>query len=240
MTVPSGSRRRIGLAIFVKTPGHSALKTRLARGIGREAAETFHRLAAGAVAAVARAARQRSPGLVPAWAVAEDAALGDALWAELPTLAQGPGDLGARMRRVTETLRGATGGALLLGADTPQLRADDLLQAVAALDGHDHVIGPSRDGGFWLFGTRGAVPAAAWTATPWSQADTAERFRAALGTAPIATLRSLRDADTAADLAPLLAELEALPSALPEQARLAAWLRTLPVSPKQQVSPQHL
>jgi uncharacterized protein len=224
MTVQPGPGRRIGLAIFVKTPGHSALKTRLAEGIGRDAAERFHRLAAEAVAAVARAARQRSPGLEPGWAVAEEAALDDALWAGLPTIAQGPGDLGARMRRVTEALCGATGAALLIGADTPQLCVDDLVRAVEALDEHDHVIGPSQDGGFWLFGTRGAVPPAAWTATPWSRADTAARFRGALATSSVATLRSLRDVDTVADLAPLLATLDALPSPLPEQARLASWL----------------
>lgn len=220
---------RVGLAIFVKTPGHSALKTRLAAGLGREAAETFHRRAAAAVAAVARAAQQRLPGLAPAWAVAEDAALDDPAWAALPRLAQGAGDLGARMQRVTGVLRDVCGAALLLGADAPQLRVDDLLAAVLALDRHAHVIGPSSDGGFWLFGTRVAVPAAAWTATPWSQANTAARFAAALGAVPIAHLRTLRDADTVADLAPLLAALDALPEPLPEQARLAGWLRALPV-----------
>ncbi|MDQ3494652.1 MAG: DUF2064 domain-containing protein, partial [Pseudomonadota bacterium] len=121
----------------------------------------------------------------------------------------------------------AHGGALLLGADAPQLRADDLVAAVRALDDHDHVFGPSADGGFWLFGTRKPVPATAWRATPWSQADTAERFIAALGTPRIARLRTLRDADAADDLPPLLAALDALPVPLPEQARLADWLRSL-------------
>ncbi|MDQ3495902.1 MAG: hypothetical protein M3485_10390, partial [Pseudomonadota bacterium] len=80
MSATSGFNDRIGLAIFVKTPGHSPLKTRLAAGIGRESAERFHRLAAEAVAAVARAAQATPPGLATAWAVAEDSALDDALW----------------------------------------------------------------------------------------------------------------------------------------------------------------
>lgn len=228
MALAPRSDDRVGLAILVKTPGHSALKTRLAAGLGREAAESFHRQAAAAVAAVARAARQRLPGLTPVWAVAEDAALDDPAWVALPRLAQGGGDLGARMRRVAGVLRDAHGAALLLGADAPQLRVDDLVAAVRALDRHAHVIGPSSDGGFWLFGTRATVPAAAWAATPWSQADTAARFAAALGAVPVARLRTLRDADAVHDLAPLLAALDALPGPLPEQARLAAWLRGLP------------
>lgn len=219
----------IGLAIFVKTPGHSPLKTRLAAGIGREAAEDFHRLAAASVAAVARAAQAECPALTVSWAVAEDAALKDALWSGLPRIAQGAGDLGARMRKVTDHLCRAQGGALLLGADTPQLCVDDLVAAVRALDDHDHVLGPSADGGFWLFGTRMAVPGAVWTHTPWSRPDTSERFAAALGPRRIARLRTLRDADMAEDLPPLLAALEALAAPLPEQARLADWLRSLPL-----------
>lgn len=219
---------RIGLAIFVKTPGHSALKTRLATAIGRDDAEAFHRLAAHAVAAVARAARARIPGMAPMWAVAETDALDAPDWAGLPRVAQGEGDLGARMRQVTQALCATHGAALLLGADAPQLSSDDLVAAVEALEAHEHVIGPSADGGFWLFGTRVPVPAAAWSGTPWSHPDTARTFVAALG-APIMQLRTLRDADTAGDLPPLLAALDALSDPLPEQARLAKWLRKLPI-----------
>lgn len=226
MSSENGDNRSIGLAIFVKTPGHSALKTRLAKGIGRDAAEAFHRLAADAVAAVARAANKRLTGLVPAWAVAEQSALDDPAWATLPRIAQGDGDLGARMQSVTKELCERHDGALLLGADTPQLRVEDLIAAVRALEVHEHVIGPSTDGGFWLFGTRASAPQAAWTTTPWSQPDTAERFTAALGGARIARLRSLRDADAVADLPPLLGALDSLQAPLPEQVRLADWLRT--------------
>jgi rSAM/selenodomain-associated transferase 1 len=225
MSATAAGKGRIGLAILVKTPGHSPLKTRLAEGIRRSAAEDFHRLAAASVAAVARAAQAELPGLAVSWAVAEDAALDDVLWSGLPCIAQRAGDLGARMRHVTEHLCRAHGGALLLGADTPQLCVDDLVAAVRALDVHDHVLGPSTDGGFWLFGTRMAVPAAAWADTPWSRPDTAARFAAALGTPRIARLRELRDADAADDLPPLLAALDALPAPLPEQTHLAEWLR---------------
>ncbi len=223
---------RLGIAIFVKTPGHSPLKTRLARAIGAGAAREFHLLSAAAVAAVACRAQRDVPAITPHWAVAEANAQDHPAWASLPTIAQGEGDLGARMRRVTDELLAGFDAALLLGADAPQIEAGDLIAAMDALASHQHVIGPSADGGFWLFATRGQVPAAAWAATPWSQADTAARFCAALCATPedpaIARLRSLRDADTAEDLPPLLSALEALADPLPEQRRLADWLRALP------------
>ena len=220
---------RMGLAIFVKTPGHSPLKTRLASGIGGKAAQHFHLLAAAAVAAVASRAQRNLQLLTPHWAVAEAGALGDPSWHALPTISQGKGDLGARMGHVTDSLLARFDAALLLGADAPQIDPGDIAAAMDALTTHQHVIGPSDDGGFWLFATRGKVPPAAWSATPWSQPDTAARFCQALGANPddasVARLRTLRDADTAEDLTPLLSALDALPDPLPEQQRLAGWLR---------------
>ena len=222
---PLVRRCTAGLAIFVKTPGHSPLKTRLAAAIGDASAMAFHRHAALAVAAVARAAQIAVPGLHICWAVAEQSALDDPLWSNLPRIAQGDGTLGARMRRVCEALRDTCGCALLLGADAPQLTIADIQAALHALDSHDHVLGPSADGGFWLFGTRSVVPAGAWDDTPWSQSDTAARFMQALGSSRIAPLRTLRDADSVHDLAPLLTTLQSLRDPLPEQTALADWLR---------------
>jgi len=222
----------VGIAIFVKTPGHSPIKTRLAAGIGREAAETFHRLAAAAVAEVAMRTHSPATPVTAYWAVAEEAAMSSTLWQGLPRLAQGDGDLGARMARVHDTLRLRHGRAVLIGADAPQLTADDLRTAATALDTHAATLGPSVDGGFWLFGSREQVPAAAWRDTPWSQADTAERFVAALGGMSMATLRTLRDVDDASDLPLLVEALAALNSPMPTQQALLDWLRTQGVAPR--------
>ena len=232
LPLPISMTIRVGIAIFVKTPGHSPLKTRLAAGIGVDAAQQFHLLAADAVAAVARQAQRDLPVLTPHWTVAEAAALGDPVWSSLPRIAQGEGDLGARMAHVTEHLLTHFDAALLLGADTPQITATDIIAAARALQTNQHAIGPSIDGGFWLFATRGGVPAAEWSDTPWSQADTAARFcdallRDASGDVSISHLRSLRDVDIAEDLMPLLDALDELDEPLPEQQRLANWLRAM-------------
>ena len=222
----------VGLAIFVKTPGYSPLKTRLAETIGQDAAEAFHRHAAAAVADVVVQAQAAMPTLIAYWAVAEADALDAPIWRDLPRIAQGEGDLGARMQHVYDVLRDRHGRAVLLGADAPQLCVDDLIAARAALDVHDSVIGPSEDGGFWLFGTRTAVPDVAWRDTPWSQADTAMRFLDALGDSPVATLRRLCDVDTADDLAALREALHALSAPTPKQAALTLWLCDLSIRPR--------
>jgi len=212
------------LAIFVKTPGHSPVKTRLAASIGRPRAEQFHRLAAAAVAAVARAAM---PGVQPYWAVAERDALDHPMWRALPTLWQGSGTLGERLDHVCATLQQQHGRTLLIGADAPQIRIDLLAAACAALDdpATPHVLGPAHDGGFWLFGTRQPVPAAAWMAPRYSCADTARMLVAALADdGVVASLPMLNDVDDGNDLAPLIIDLKALPAPLPEQRELLAWL----------------
>ena len=108
------------------------------------------------------------------------------------------------MKHVYDQLLDLHGGALLIGADVPQVTALDLTAAVDALENaaSPWAIGPSEDGGFWLVGGRAPIPSVAWRDTPWSRPDTLARFCAALSPPPM-RLRTLRDIDTAADLSAL-------------------------------------
>ena len=215
------------LAIFVKTPGLSPVKTRLAVDIGIAAAEHFHRLAAAAVAAVARAA---VPTVSPCWAVAERSALDHPQWQGMPTLWQGEGDLGQRLHHVCSRRQASDGRVLLIGADAPQITVPLLAAAVAALaePATPFVLGRASDGGFWLFGTRQPVPQAAWLAPRYSSADAADDLQQALTPlGAIAALPTLRDVDYGADLTALAAALDALDDPLPSQSALRDWLHRL-------------
>ena len=138
------------IAIFVKTPGVSAVKTRLAATIGVERATTLYERCAEAVA---EAAREASVGAVY-WATAEPIERVGERWSDLPLLDQGDGGLGERMHRVMAELVRRHGSGLLLGADAPQLDTAVLVQAARHLQRNppSRVIGPARDGGFWTFG----------------------------------------------------------------------------------------
>jgi uncharacterized protein len=213
-----------GVAIFVKTPGLSPVKTRLAAGIGAAAAEQWHRLAAAAVAAVT----MRVPGLTPYWAVAEPGTTAAAAWPALPHLQQGDGELGARMGRVHDALLARHDFGLLLGADTPQLSAAMLRDAGdwLAAEPAQLAMGVARDGGFWLIGANRNLPAGDWIAQACGQADTARGFLEVMEQRGAwRLLPTLTDVDEVGDLAPMLAEFERLEQPLPEQLRLAEWSR---------------
>lgn len=212
------------LAVFVKTPGYSPVKTRLASAIGMGAATAFHGFAARAVGGVARAVGE---GLKPYWAVAECDAL-DAWPGPMPRLWQGEDGLGERMERVYGLLRTTHDRVLLVGADVPQVTPDLLRQACAALDGPatPFVLGEATDGGFWLVGGRAPIPAAVWHDVRYSRPDTAVKFLEALGKhGGIAVLPTLTDVDRASDLPGLAAALAALSAPLPAQRELLEWLR---------------
>ena len=213
------------LAIFVKTPGLSPIKTRLAATIGAADAKRFHLLAAKAVAEVAKATQ---PDVVPHWAVAEAKGMESPLWRDFPRVWQGQGELGPRLHCVCSRLLASHDGVLLVGADAPQITAVLLRQALAALANPTtpFVLGCASDGGFWLFGTRKPIPAAAWHEPHYSCAATANELAAAL--APlglIATLPTLTDVDTGQDLVVLTTALAALADPVPAQQILREWLQ---------------
>ncbi len=220
-----------GLAIFVKTPGVSPLKTRLAAGIGA-ASESWYRMAAQAVKSVALGA-QANIGINAYWAVAESSALQHELWQSLPRLAQaeaGTEELGERMGRVMRMLIRQHGFGLLLGADTPQVCVDDIQAAAEFLDNENPrlVLGPARDGGFWCVGSNFKFPIALWQSIKYSQANTYQEFLLAFTPfAEVHTLRTLSDVDEAVDLIRCNEELELLEHPTPEQQVLLASFRQI-------------
>lgn len=215
------------VAIWVKTPGLSPLKTRLAAGIGAPMAEEFYRRSAAAVHAVAQqAAEQSAGGLVPCWAVAEAAS--DA-WPDLPVVRQGEGGLGERLSRVYDALLERHGFAIFVGADAPQITPARLGAAAAVARTGSFVLGPADDGGFYLFAGSHPVPRTVWTAVPYSDAETLRRLAA--GLEPIALIERIPpmfDVDTADELHRLHGELAVLSEPLPEQRALSKWLDRLP------------
>ena len=92
------------------------------------------------------------------------------------------------------------GPAILIGTDCPTIEPTDLDEARSALEIHPVVIGPARDGGYWLIGLNAPCPAL-FEGINWSTesvlSDTLARATAAGLSYYI--LRELRDVDTEAD-----------------------------------------
>lgn len=213
------------VAVFVKTPGVSPLKTRLAAGIGAEAAAEFYRLS---VAAVEQQLAQikTNLGIEPFWAVAEEAELTNPLWQNQQRLWTGPGDLGERQSQVYNALRQRFTQVILIGADTPQLCEQQFLSVLSALGDHEFAFGPAHDGGYYLFAGRTDIPRSAWQEVPWSTSKTRSVFQAKLPNHS-AALKPLMDVDEAADLQVMQEELAQVPETLrvPGQVAMLEWLK---------------
>lgn len=113
-----------------------------------------------------------------------------------PVISQGPGDLGARMARVFQSL--PPGPALIVGTDIPALTTRHVARAFAALDGADAVFGPAADGGYWLVGLARRRPLpdpfvdVAWS-TPHALSQTLANLPKAARVALVDTLEDVDD-----------------------------------------------
>lgn len=188
--------RRPRLVLMVKAPRPGRVKTRLGRDIGMVPAAWWmrHRLRR-----LVRALRD------PRWqlclAIAPDIALAGPDWPrDLPRLAQGPGELGARMGRLLRTL--PAGPVCIVGADIPALSRAHIARAFRALGQAEAVFGPATDGGYWLIGlARSATPPATlFRDVRWSSPHALADTIATLPGRRIALTDTLSDVDRAADL----------------------------------------
>jgi rSAM/selenodomain-associated transferase 1 len=202
VTPPEGASRPRAVLVFVRAPEAGRVKTRLAAEIGAAAAlRVYVRLAEHAVAAARASGASVRVHFTPAEA---GEAVRGWLGGSAEYLPQREGDLGERMRRAfDEAFAAGHGQVVVVGSDLPDVSADLLRRAFALLERHEAVLGPARDGGYYLLGLRRPVPdvfeGIAWS-TPEVFAATVARLRAA-GIEP-ALLETLADVDEAEDLPP--------------------------------------
>jgi len=195
VTISPDPRYRPRLVVMVKLPRPGRVKTRLARGIGKVAAAWWMRHQ------LRRLLRRLDD---PRWqlvlAVAPDTALAAPDWPRgIGRVAQGPGDLGARMGRVLRDMR--PGPVCIIGADIPGVTPAHIARAFSALGRSDAVFGPAPDGGYWLVGMRRTrIPATLFRAVRWSSADALADSIASLPGLRIALADVLADVDEPADL----------------------------------------
>jgi uncharacterized protein len=180
------------VVVFARVPRLGAVKRRLARDIGDRAALRFH------VATMTRLVRALAADrrFRTVLAVAPDRTQ-FRLPARVPRLAQGGGDLGARMHRAFWRFR--RGRVAIIGCDIPDAEPRDARAAFRALGSAQAAFGPAADGGYWLVAMSPHRPARPFASVRWSTefalADTLANFAGRR----IALLRTLHDVDTVAD-----------------------------------------
>jgi len=182
---------------MVKEPVLGRVKSRLAREIGPVAATAFYRAnLAAVIARLGRDARWRTE-----LAIAPDAAVVTrAVTGSVARRGQGQGDLGERMQRILN--RVPPGPALVVGTDIPAISAAHIAEAFRRLRGHDAVLGPTPDGGYWLVGLARVprTPSRIFTSVRWSGPHALADTCANLSAKRVAFAPRLRDVDEAHDL----------------------------------------
>jgi rSAM/selenodomain-associated transferase 1 len=193
------------ILFFVKAPVRGQVKTRLAAALGEDAALELHRsFALDLLTTIDATGIPSQVFYTPA--DARDA-VADWLGQNRTYTPQAGIDLGSRMENAFRAAFAAgASSAVLIGSDLPDLPGEVFAEAFQALDGQDAVIGPARDGGYYLIGFRkdtflpGVFPAMPWGTDRVFQ-ETLARFKAA--GSRVHLLREWRDVDTAEDLSGL-------------------------------------
>ena len=193
------------LAVLVKTPELSPVKTRLAADMGTDFALRAYQGMLHAMAATMRAVA--AAGVSVYWAVGEEEGLASARWREFAALHTGDGDLGERLARVYAVLQKKHGRVALIGSDCPQLPAASILWALRHAHGQT-VIGPAEDGGFYLFAAARRIPAKWWMRVEYSRTDTLTNLLHSLAPRKVANLPLLADVDDMASFRLAAADLQ--------------------------------
>ena len=179
------------LFVFAKAPVFGRTKTRLAAHTGIVHAKRLYRMM------VARVLRRVSD---PRWrtilAVSPASAMGQVPdWDGFAQVAQVTGSLSPRLAACFAR----KGPTIIIGTDSPQIRSQDIADALKALKSCQVVFGPAKDGGFWLIGANGPLPETVFENVSWSTEHTLKDVVANVE-GRVATLRTLTDIDEIMDL----------------------------------------
>jgi len=187
------------LIIFCKAPRPGTVKTRLAASVGVERATQIYLQIASAVFDSAAGLDDVQLCYAPSDARAEVAS-----WKRRPSWRLEPqceGDLGARMSHAfDQAFKAGAQRVLLVGTDTPEIRASDFLEAFMALRQSDVVLGPAEDGGYWMIGLS-EPHHELFEGVEWSTSSVLSSTLQAASARRLTThcLRWLADVDTEAD-----------------------------------------
>lgn len=223
------------LIVFTRTPEPGSTKTRLIPALGHDGAADLQRAMTEHI--VRRASLLRGSRGLPVeirYVGGSESQLRDWLGDGVAYRPQGDGDLGARMDAAFhQAFLAGHPRAVIVGSDCPGITSARMGQALDALDGHDLVLGPAHDGGYYLIGLRRPVPEL-FDGPAWGTETVLEQTLAIaerLGLA-VRLLEPLGDVDRPDDLGLWEAErerprLSAIIPALNEERHLGATLDAL-------------
>jgi uncharacterized protein len=186
--------------VFFKSPEIGKVKTRLANEIGEVQACDVYKKLFSITHNVCKQWIERQAGRKLVFYGTGDRSMWNQMNVDNAKCQMGY-DLGLRMENaIREELRVAD-NVCIIGTDLPEISVELLENAFERLEHKNTVLGPAKDGGFYLFGTS-HMPINAFVDLSWSCANTlevTERRLQGFG-CDISKLQTLRDIDTKEDL----------------------------------------
>ncbi len=151
------------LIIFIKNPLPGKVKTRIAKVAGDKKALEIYNQLLDHTRKVTSALNHTTLYLYYTDHIARDKWSKDLFKKRI----QRGNDLGERMYHALEEVLKDHPHVLLIGSDIIQLTPEILRKGFAAMENHDAVIGPSKDGGYYLLGLK-KVFLEYFSGIPWS------------------------------------------------------------------------
>lgn len=190
--------------VFVKYPEPGKVKTRLARGVGDSEAVRLYKQWTEETLAKIRPLAGKTANVHIAFDPPEKGKeIRSWLTGPFRYVPQGPGDLGKRLSRMAgDAFTEGASKVILVGSDCPDMDMFTLRLAFSRLSTGGVVLGPARDGGYYLAGLSRPSQTFLFEGIPWSTSrvlkKTVERLKK-MGT-PYSLLPLKQDIDTLGDL----------------------------------------
>jgi uncharacterized protein len=192
------------LLIFARYPAPGQVKTRLIPALGADGAASLYRQMVEHTLQQARALGQIRPISIEIWFTGgSQASMQDWLGQDLIYELQPLGDLGDRLSYAFQaTFNKGNTSAVIIGTDCPELNPAILAQAFSALHYNELILGPAKDGGYYLIGLQKLIPEL-FRGISWSTPAVFQQTDNIAGILNLtrAYLRPLSDIDVPQDLA---------------------------------------
>lgn len=192
------------LIVFTRFPEPGLTKTRLIPALGPEgAADLQRKMTAQALQATGHLRSIRAVSTEVRFAGGDESRMAALFGDQHTYLLQRRGNLGTRMyHALGESFARGSERAVVVGTNYPELDADILSAAFDALRTHDCVIGPARDGGYYLIGLR-RLCRQIFEGIAWGSAQVSEQTQrqAVAAGLTVHRLALLADVDEPRDLA---------------------------------------
>ena len=188
---------QIALVSFAKNPKNETYKTRLFSDIkcAQRVNKTYELLLKITNETLYQSMLQL-PQVKSYWAINSEANdLPNYFSDQIELIQQGTGPLGERLHEVYSRLKKTHQKVIVIGSDLPFLSTKIIKETITKLEDFETVIGPSHDGGFYLFSSQAHFSSTFWTDVAYSQTNTLNQLVRSLETSATSFLEILTDID---------------------------------------------